>query len=68
MCGYDILSWLQPDIAAHVSGGPIPMSDADIDAVVDNTSLRARNLLVRQLRLDPARWCAASRDKGQLTG
>ena len=38
ICGYDMLSWLQPDIAAHVSGGPIPMSDADIDAVVDNTS------------------------------
>ncbi|MCC6780241.1 MAG: amidohydrolase family protein [Hyphomicrobiales bacterium] len=37
-CGYDILSWLQPDIAAHVSGGPIPMKDGDIDAVVDNTS------------------------------
>ena len=33
-----MLSWLQPDIAAHVSGGPIPMSDDDIDAMVDNTS------------------------------
>jgi enamidase len=38
VCGYEILEWLQPDIAAHVSGGPIPMSDADIDAVVDRTS------------------------------
>lgn len=38
VCGYKILSWLQPDVAAHVSGGPIPMSDEDIDAVVDNTS------------------------------
>ena len=38
ICGYDILSWLEPDIAAHVSGGPIPMSDADADAVVDRTS------------------------------
>jgi enamidase len=38
VCGYNVLSWLQPDIAAHVSGGPIPMSDADIDAVVDHTS------------------------------
>ena len=38
ICGYDVLSWLQPDIAAHVAGGPIPMSDADMDAVVDNTS------------------------------
>ena len=38
VCGYSILSWLQPDIAAHVSGGPIPMCDEDIDAVVDNTS------------------------------
>ena len=38
MCGYDILSWLQPDIAAHISGGPIPMSDADLDRVIDNTA------------------------------
>ena len=38
VCGYDVLSWLQPDVAAHVSGGPIPMSDEDIDAVVDRTS------------------------------
>ncbi|MSP45512.1 MAG: adenosine deaminase [Xanthobacteraceae bacterium] len=38
MCGYDILSWLKPDIAAHISGGPIPMSDSDLDKVIDNTS------------------------------
>jgi enamidase len=38
ICGYDVLSWLKPDIAAHVSGGPIPMSDADMDTVVDNTT------------------------------
>ena len=38
MCGYDILSWLKPDIAAHISGGPIPMSDADLDRVIDETS------------------------------
>ncbi len=37
ICGYDTLSWLQPDIAAHVSGGPIPMSDDDMDSLVDNT-------------------------------
>ena len=35
ICGFEILSWLQPDIAAHVSGGPIPMSDADLDRVID---------------------------------
>jgi enamidase len=38
VCGYNVLAWLQPDVAAHVSGGPIPMSDEDIDAVVDHTS------------------------------
>ena len=38
MCGFEILSWLQPDIAAHVSGGPIPMSDSDLERVVDETS------------------------------
>lgn len=37
LCGFDTLSWLQPDVAAHVSGGPIPMSDGDIDALVDGT-------------------------------
>lgn len=37
VCGFDTLSWLQPDIAAHVSGGPIPMSDDDLAKLVDNT-------------------------------
>jgi enamidase len=37
VCGYDTLAWLQPDIAAHVSGGPIPMSDDDLDALVERT-------------------------------
>ena len=37
ICGYKTLSWLQPDIGAHVSGGPIPMSDEDMDSLVDNT-------------------------------
>ncbi len=39
VCGFDILDWLKPDIAAHVAGGPIPMSDGDLDAVVDRTTL-----------------------------
>ena len=38
ICGFDTLSWLQPDIAAHVAGGPIPMSDADLDRVIDETT------------------------------
>ena len=37
VCGYETLSWLQPDIAAHVAGGPIPMSDVDLDALIDRT-------------------------------
>jgi len=37
VCGYETLSWLQPDVAAHVSGGPIPMPDEDLDELVDNT-------------------------------
>lgn len=39
VCGYETLAWLQPDIAAHVSGGPIPMCDADLDRVVDELAL-----------------------------
>jgi enamidase len=37
VCGYEILSWLQPDVAAHVSGGPIPMSDADLLRTIAET-------------------------------
>jgi enamidase len=60
VCGYSVLSWLQPDVAAHVSGGPIPMSDEDIDAVVDRTTFalevcssgnyRSTHRLVERLR------------------
>jgi enamidase len=38
VCGYEILSWLQPDVAAHVSGGPIPMSDADLLRTIAETN------------------------------
>ncbi len=38
VCGFETLDWLQPDVAAHVSGGPIPMSDADLDALIDRTT------------------------------
>jgi enamidase len=37
ICGYEILSWLQPDIAAHVAGGPIPMSDVDLMRTIEET-------------------------------
>jgi enamidase len=37
VCGYEILSWLQPDVAAHVSGGPIPMSDAELLRTIAET-------------------------------
>jgi enamidase len=37
VCGFETLSWLRPDIAAHVAGGPIPMSDDDLDRVIDET-------------------------------
>jgi enamidase len=39
VCGFETLSWLQPDVAAHVSGGPIPMPDADLDSLVDDTDM-----------------------------
>ncbi|HXQ50047.1 MAG TPA: amidohydrolase family protein [Stellaceae bacterium] len=37
MCGYDVLAWLEPDVAAHVSGGPIPMSDGDLMRTIEET-------------------------------
>lgn len=60
VCGYEILSWLHPDVAAHVSGGPIPMSDADLLRTIDETEFfleicssgnyRSTLLAVRRLR------------------
>ena len=60
VCGYEILSWLQPDIAAHVSGGPIPMSDADLLRTIAETKFsleicssgnyRSTMLAVRRIR------------------
>lgn len=65
VCGYNILSWLQPDIAAHVSGGPIPMSDEDIDAVVDNTSF-ALEVCSSQNYRSTARLVARLLERNQL--
>ena len=53
VCGYDTLSWLQPDIAAHISGGPIPMNDADLDALIDNTEF-------------PLEICSSGNDRSTL--
>ena len=37
ICGFKTCAWLAPDVAAHVAGGPIPMSDGDLDRLVDET-------------------------------
>jgi enamidase len=37
ICGFETLQWLEPDIAAHVSGGPIPMSDTDLLRTVEES-------------------------------
>ncbi|MGP0088637.1 MAG: amidohydrolase family protein [Xanthobacteraceae bacterium] len=65
VCGYDVLAWLQPDIAAHVSGGPIPMSDDDIDAVVDRTTFALEVCSSGNYR-STARLVARLAEKGQL--
>ena len=59
-CGFEVLSWLQPDIAAHVSGGPIPMHDEDLFRTVAETTFalevcssgndRSTRLAVQRLR------------------
>jgi enamidase len=66
MCGYDILSWLKPDIAAHISGGPIPMSDADLDKVIDNTAFAVEICSSGNDR-STQRAVMRMRDKGQLS-
>jgi enamidase len=65
VCGYKILSWLQPDVAAHVSGGPIPMSDEDIDSVVDHTSFALEVCSSNNYR-STARLVRRMADKNQL--
>jgi enamidase len=65
VCGYDVLAWLQPDIAAHVSGGPIPMSDDDIDAVVERTSFALEACSSGNYR-STARLVTRLAEKGQL--
>jgi enamidase len=60
ICGFEILAWLQPDVAAHVSGGPIPMSDADLLRTIEETGFaleicssgndRSTLLAVRRMR------------------
>jgi len=36
VAGYDVVVSVQPDIIGHISGGPIPMPDEEIRAVIDD--------------------------------
>jgi enamidase len=37
VAGADVMTRLRPDIVGHVSGGPIPMAEADVEALVRDT-------------------------------
>jgi len=65
VCGYDTLAWLQPDIAAHVAGGPIPMSDDDLDKVIDRTTF-ALELCSSGNYRSTLRAVTRIRERGQL--
>jgi enamidase len=65
ICGYDVLSWLKPDIAAHISGGPIPMGDSDLDRVIDDTEFAVEICSSGNDR-STQRAVARLRDKGKL--
>lgn len=36
VAGHEIVTSVQPDVVAHISGGPIPMPDDEIRAVIDD--------------------------------
>src|SRR5690625_3898564 len=36
VAGYDVVSTIEPDVIAHISGGPIPMPDDEITSLVES--------------------------------
>lgn len=36
VAGHDVVAAVQPDVVAHISGGPIPMPDEEIRGVIDD--------------------------------
>lgn len=36
LAGHEVVTAVNPDVVAHISGGPIPMPDAEIRAVIDD--------------------------------
>jgi len=69
VCGYRTLAWLRPDIAAHISGGPIPMPDEDIDRVIDECTFTLEICSSGNYAagLRAVRRLAQSRQLGRLT-
>lgn len=65
VCGFHTLSWLQPDIAAHVAGGPIPMSDDDLDRLIDETDFALEICSSGNYR-STLRAVARLKDRGRL--
>lgn len=60
VAAFDVVSAVRPDVVGHISGGPIPMPDADINRVVDELDVhlevcssmnyRATTVVVDRLR------------------
>lgn len=60
VAAFDVVSAVGPDVVGHISGGPIPMPDADIERVVDELDVhlevcssmnyRATTVVVDRLR------------------
>lgn len=61
----DLVARLQPDVLGHANGGPIPMSDEDIQYVIEKTDCALEVILGGNLRL-LAMIAQSLRERGQL--
>ena len=62
VAGFDIVKKIQPDVVGHITGGPIPMPENDVERIVAETDYYVEICSSGNLRMGLSLMCAVKRE------
>jgi len=61
VAGFEIVTKIQPDVVGHITGGPIPMPEKDLERIVEETDYYVEICSSGNLRMGLSLVCAVKR-------
>jgi enamidase len=62
VAGFEIVKRIQPDVVGHITGGPIPMPEEDVERIVGETDYYIEICSSGNLRMGLSLMCAVKRE------